>query len=64
MTTWGQPPTAVRRSEAPQKLVTITNLSSCADWTAEGGCPHMVLTAIIKNCAHAYDASDSFHYSS
>ncbi len=50
--TWGQPPPAVRRSEAPQlanepALVFPLQLEGPADgraaldWTAEGGCPHV-----------------------
>ena len=51
-TTWGQPPPAVRRSEAPQLVnqpALIVPLQpegspdrrAALDWTAEGGCPHI-----------------------
>ena len=48
--TWGQPPSAVQRSEAPRGLerlpLTLQSDSPSAsraalDWTAEGGCPHV-----------------------
>src|SRR6476660_700499 len=37
---WGQPPSAIRRSDSAGSLPSKT-LSSF-DWTAEGGCPHVV----------------------
>ncbi len=55
-TTWGQPPPAVQRSEAPQ-LVNEPGLifplqsdgpphgRAALDWTAEGGCPHVSRSA-------------------
>ena len=69
--TWGQPPSAVQSSAARQSWADdkrrwpeLCETSSGASLrrTAGGGCP--TRAAIIKNCAHAYEASDSLHHSS
>src|ERR1700730_2082804 len=40
--TWGQPPSAVRRSRAPLLGFRQKPCRAALDWTAEGGCPHVV----------------------
>jgi hypothetical protein len=39
-TTWGQPPSAVRRSNAPLSSLSQNPVEPMLDRTAEGGCPH------------------------
>src|ERR1700722_19404697 len=40
-TTWGQPPSAVRRSNFPLRVL-LNPCRTLLDWTAEVGCPHVV----------------------
>src|SRR6185369_3363966 len=44
--TWGQPPPAVRWSEAPLFSAVPFIPSSCARPDSRGGCPHVVLLSI------------------
>src|SRR5882724_9352530 len=41
-TAWGQPPPAVRRSDALPGLALGKKLSGCARLDSRGGCPHVV----------------------
>src|SRR6185369_4479313 len=55
-TAWGQPPSAVRRSKAPQFLGGLQNLSSSARLDSRGRLPHAVCAFPYSSLAKAASA--------
>ena len=62
MPTWGQPPSAVRRSKAPRIFMYTVVCRALLDRTAEGGCPHAGSTGFESvSCLVQLNSDFSFY---